>query len=92
MSVCIGKELGRRDGGNAKLLDAEPRELEITWAVRNMRRERVVCRQLHLGEVDEDKVASLWLRVLVAISECLYRCTTWRFVDLQAVSVRPRLC
>lgn len=67
MRIVISKELGGRDGRNAKLTDAEPHELEIARAVGNVRRERVVFRQLHLGEVHKDEVAALGFRVLVVL-------------------------
>ena len=71
MSVRVREELGGRDGRNAQLLDAEPRELEVAWAIGNMGRERVVCGQLYFGEVDEDEVATFGFGVLAFVSECL---------------------
>jgi hypothetical protein len=67
VSVFISKELGGRDRRNTKLTDAEPHELEIARAVGDVRRERIVFRQLHLGEVDEDEVAAFGFRVLVLL-------------------------
>ena len=64
MRVVIGEELRWRNGCNTKLLDAEPRKLEVARSAGDVRRERVVGWKLHLGQVDEDEVAAFRLRVL----------------------------
>jgi len=64
MRISIREELSRRDSSHAELLDAEPRKLEIARAAGDVGRERVVCGQLHFGEVDEDEVAAFWFGVL----------------------------
>lgn len=62
--VGIGEELSGRDGRYAELLNAEPRELEITRPVGYVSWEWIVGRKLHLGQVDEDEVSTLGFGVL----------------------------
>lgn len=64
MLVGPGVELGGGDGGDAELHEEEPAELEIAWALRDFGGERVVMREVDLGEVGEDEVASFGFGVL----------------------------
>jgi hypothetical protein len=64
VSISICEELCWRNGCNAELLDTEPRELEVTRSVGDVRRERVVSGKLDFGQVDEDEVAAFGLGVL----------------------------
>lgn len=63
MGIRIRVELRRRDSRDAELLDQEPGELEVARAAGDVGREVVALGELDLGEVDEDKVPALGLRV-----------------------------
>lgn len=64
VGVGISVELRRRNGGNANLVDKEPAELEVAGAIGNVGWEGIVCWELDGGEVDENKVSALGIRVL----------------------------
>ena len=64
VGVGISVELRGRNGGNANLVDKEPAELEVAGAIGNVGWEGVVCWELDGGEVDENKVSALGIRVL----------------------------
>lgn len=62
--VGIRVEFSGRDSSHANLMDEEPAELEITRPASNMRRERIVGRELYRGQVGKHKVSTLGIRVL----------------------------
>ena len=60
--LCI--EFCWRDGSNSQLHDQKPSEFEVTWTVRDLRREVVIVRQFDASEVREDEVAAFGFRIL----------------------------
>lgn len=64
MGVLVGIELGRRDGGDADLLDQEPAELEVAGAAGDVGREGVAFGEFDGGHVGEDEVAAFRVGVL----------------------------
>ena len=90
MRIVVGEELRWWDRCYAKLLDAEPRQLEVAGPASDVRWEGIVGGKLYFGEVDEDEVAAFGLRVLWKKMLVLSHEQTLGSHDLQAVPARPK--
>lgn len=62
--VLVGVKFCWRNGCHTNLLDEKPGKFEITRTAGYMRRERIILGEFNRGQVSQDKVTTLGVRVL----------------------------